>query len=376
MRASREALGVRKNAVVGPVKSICEAIFSESSVGSDLSQVQAMNISVILCTYNRCSSVAKALDSVARSEMPETVTWEVLVVDNNSNDKTREVVEDFCGGFPGRFRYCFEPKPGKSNALNTGIREAKGAILAFMDDDVLVSPTWLRSITAPLVQSDLAGAGGRIVAQQMPSIPDWLAMDGECAMEGVLALFDLGNEAKELNRPPYGTNMAFQSRVFEQYGGFRTDLGPRPGSELRDEDTEFGKRLLAAGEHLWYEPAAVVYHAVPENRLTKKYFLRFWYDQGRAWIRESANRNPVFGLPRWLFSIPLILMIPLPIKMYMWLVERDAKRRFFYKGVVWMTVGQIVELPKVWLAERARKRAESCVSTRSDRDGAVSGEIS
>ena len=103
-----------------------------------------MRITVILCTYNRCQSLAKAMESVAASVVPESVDWEVLVVDNNSSDQTREIVEGFCNRFPYRFRYLHELKQGKSNALNSGIRAAKGNLLAFMDDDVLVEPTWLK----------------------------------------------------------------------------------------------------------------------------------------------------------------------------------------------------------------------------------------
>ena len=67
----------------------------------------------------------------------------MLVVDNNSSDQTREVVEEFADRYPGRFRYLFEPQPGKSYALNSGIREARGTVLAFIDDDVTVEPSWL-----------------------------------------------------------------------------------------------------------------------------------------------------------------------------------------------------------------------------------------
>jgi glucosyl-dolichyl phosphate glucuronosyltransferase len=87
---------------------------------------QRSTISVILCTYNRYESLAKALESVAALRLPESVAWEVLVVDNNSHDRTREVVEEFCHRCPGHFGYAFEPQPGKSHALKTGIREARG----------------------------------------------------------------------------------------------------------------------------------------------------------------------------------------------------------------------------------------------------------
>src|ERR1700722_16738649 len=102
-----------------------------------------MIVSVIICTYNRCKSLATALESVAASKLPDSMDWEVLVIDNNSSDKTSEVAQGFCQRFPNRFRYFFEPRQGKSFALNTGIQAARGEVLAFTDDDVIVEPTWL-----------------------------------------------------------------------------------------------------------------------------------------------------------------------------------------------------------------------------------------
>jgi len=307
-----------------------------------------MDITVILCTYNRCQSLSKALESVAASQLPDSIEWEVLIVDNNSKDQTKQVAEGFCRLHPGRFRYWFEAKPGKSNALNTGIGEARGTILAFMDDDVLVAPTWLRNITAPLISGEWAGAGGRICAQEVVAPPPWLALEGPCSLAPMLALFDLGDQAIELKTPPFGTNMAFRKTIFGKLGGFRTDMGPSPGSELRNEDMEFGRRVMAAGERLWYEPSAVVYHAIPENRLTRRYLLRFWYDHGRAMARERGYRPSVYGIPRWCFSIPIMLARPFLINVQVWLKTKDPKTRFFNKGVVWMMMGEMVEMPRVW----------------------------
>lgn len=97
-----------------------------------------LDILVILCTYNRCEDLAGALQSIADSQVASSVTWEVLVVDNNSTDRTRDVVEGFSRQHSGRFRYLFEPKAGKSYALNAGIANARGKVLAFVDDDVNV----------------------------------------------------------------------------------------------------------------------------------------------------------------------------------------------------------------------------------------------
>ena len=125
-------------------ESAVPSCFSTPGLPAVSSRYKPMNITVILCTFNRSQSLVRALGSVVLSRLPEAVTWEVLVVDNNSCDQTREVVADFCARYPGRFRYVFESEPGKSNALNRGVAEAHGDVLAFMDDDVIVDPSGCR----------------------------------------------------------------------------------------------------------------------------------------------------------------------------------------------------------------------------------------
>ena len=296
-----------------------------------------MKITVILCTFNRCQSLSKALDSVAAQVLAESIEWEVVVVDNNSSDQTREVAEHYCRAYPGRFRYLFEPQQGKSHALNRGVREAEGNVLAFMDDDVTVESTWLHNVTAPLQHSTWAGVGGRIAPPLNFSPPSWLALEGPYNLGGILALFDKGRQGAELTEAPYGTNMAFRKEIFENYGLFRPDLGPSPGTEIRGEDTEFGRRVLKGGDRLWYEPSAVVHHTVPENRLRKEYFLRFLYDHGRASIREKGRRPTIW------FILSIVLR-SLRSRIIGWIVAFDPQKRFQHKCMVWMTFGQIVEI--------------------------------
>ena len=298
-----------------------------------------MRITVILCTYNRCRSLVRALESAAALKLPEADEWEILVVDNNSTDKTREVVANFCRQYPGRFRYLFEPRQGKSHALNAGIREAHADVLAFMDDDVTVDPEWLRNLTASLHGGYWAGAGGRILPQQTFRPPPWLLLSERYALSP-LALFDPGSDTVELFEAPFGTNMAFRRGMFDKHGGFRTDLGPRPGSEIRSEDSEFAHRLLMAGEHLRYEHSAVVYHAVPESRLQKRYFLNWWFDKARADIRAYGDlaRNKLH-----LKGVPLVLFRRLTAWTVRWLFASNPARRFSCKVKVWLVAGQIQE---------------------------------
>jgi glycosyltransferase involved in cell wall biosynthesis len=305
-----------------------------------------MKISVILCTFNRYESLAKALDSVAASTLSNSVEWEVLVIDNNSSDRTRDVVEEFCRRYPGRFRYVFEPRQGKSYALNRAVQEARGDILAFMDDDVTVERAWLQNLTAVLDNGEWAGTGGRTLPAEKFSPPRWLALDGPFSMGGILyAHFDLGDERRELDRAPYGTNMAFRKTMFERYGGFRTDLGPSPSREIPrpNEDTEFGRRIMAAGERLRYEPSAVVYHPVPRDRIRKEYLLTWWFDYGRAAVRETGKRPDIFGIPRYYLSIPKELARTLLVSLR-WILAMEPQRRFFLRAQAWYLTGQLVEV--------------------------------
>jgi len=312
-----------------------------------------MKISLILCTYNRSQSLKRALESIAASKVADSTQWEVLVVDNNSKDETHTVVQSFCNRYPDHFRYICELQQGLSHARNAGIRESVGQILAFTDDDIIVEPTWLQNLTAPLESGKWSAAGGRILPMNDFSCPAWLALQGEYNLGGVITINDLGDTAGETTKPPVGASMAFRREMFQKYGLFRTDLGRCGGKMLSNEDIEFGGRLLAGGEHIWYEASAVLYHEVPESRLTKSYFLQFWHGYGRAQIRQSANRSDVWGMPRWLFSVPMIVFNVLPARLRIWLFARDEKRRFFFKCTVWRTFGEIVELPRIWL-ERKR----------------------
>ena len=310
-----------------------------------------VTITVILCTYNRCQSLATTLGSLAASTLPGWIDWEVLVVDNNSSDQTRDVSEDFCLRYPGRFRYIFEPHPGKSFALNTGVREARGDVLAFTDDDVSVDPEWLQNLTACLIDDEFAGAGGRTLLTHPFSPPRWLTLTGPDNLGYVVApLFDRGSQRSELCEAPYGANMAYQKEMFEKYGLFRTDLGPSPDPKVPrpSEDTELGRRLMAAGERLCYEPSAIVYHPVHEDRVQKPFFLARFFDMGRAIVRESKPGPDILGISRRCFTFLRLIGTRLPIEILYWVLTPNPRHRFHQKCETWKTVGQIVESYRQW----------------------------
>ncbi len=358
-----------------------------------------MSIIVILCTYNRGKSLAKTLESIALSELDEPDAWEVLVVDNNSTDDTRDVVEDFCRRYPNRFRYLFERQQGKSHALNAGIRAARGDILAFTDDDTIVDPHWLENLTTKLQDGEFAGAAGRVIRTWTRQPPHWLSLKRPYEkMAFALVSFELDQDAGELlpGFQPVGANMAFRKEVFMRHGGFRTDLGPQgnetegsPGPEARHsaamggrrrqatahfhmwEDTELGERLMSRGERIRYEPSAVVYHPVSEGRLTKEYFLAWWFSRGRDVVRIVPDRGPVCGIPRRYVRMARFTARLLWMSLG-WLLAFKPHQRFYCKLMAWEMAGAMLGGYEHWFGTRiggevsAKPRPEHASDLRSD----------
>jgi len=300
--------------------------------------VNPPKITVILCTHNRARTLATALESIASQTIPQSIGWEVVVVDNNSSDETLQVVQDHQKRHPERFRYFFESQPGISHARNSGIREARGEILAFIDDDETAAPDWLQNLTANLHNGEWSGAGGRILSQWHSARPRWFS-DQSALTLAPLAMFDRGSLDGQLTESPFGANMAFRKEVFNQYGGFRIDLGRIGKGMLSGEDSEFGQRVLAAGKRLRYEPSAVTYHPVEEYRVNRKYFLKWWFNKGMSDVRICGNQPADMCV----FGIPLRLLLALAGESLRWMVALEPSERFIGKLKVWSCAGQIYE---------------------------------
>jgi len=295
---------------------------------------------VIIATYNRAATLRATLESLAQQRVPDGFDWELIVVDNNSKDSTRQVIQAFAAGAPMRVRHLFEARQGKTFALNSAIADAKGAILAFTDDDVVVDPQWLGSLVTRLRDSGCACAGGRIVPAWQHPKPEWLETSGPYRLGSVVVSMDLGDEpCWFVDTLPLGANMAITADALHRVGLFRTDLGPAAGSEIRGEDSDICRRLLAAGERILYAPDAIVFHPVDERRLERTYFERYYFDQGRAITREEGIPGEAIcygGVPR--YQIP-----PACRRLVSWVLSTDVKRRFYHKLQLWYTLGRMAE---------------------------------
>lgn len=293
-----------------------------------------MDITVIICTFNRASVLNTTLSSLRSLQVPTSLEWELLVIDNNSSDSTREVVDNFAAASGLNVRYVFEKRQGKSYALNTGIGAASGNIVAFADDDVAFHPEWLINLTKTLEDYDCIAVGGRIVPVWNAPVPAWLQMEGQQA----IGHFDLGEKHQEIDYA-HGANGAFKRKAFEKYGLFQVETGPDGKLRGGHEDDEFGARLRRQGERIMYAPRAIVYHPVETEKLNKRYFRKWFYDTGRTmmwariWPRETVL---YFGIPRFLFAA-------LVRNCLQWPLTTDQKRRFRRECQAWRAAGGILE---------------------------------
>ena len=307
-----------------------------------------MHVSVIVATYNRAPSLRKTLETFAKLVCPADLNWELIIVDNNSNDDTKQVANQCANSGRVRVRYVFEKRQCKSAALNAGIGAAQGEFIAFTDDDVLLHQDWLTSLARTFARFGGAAVAGRIVPTWVQKKPEWLEIDGQQAVVN----FELGEEFKEIELPPIGANCAFRKDVFARYGLFRLDLGVR-GSQhtITCEDTEFGMRLLRAGEKIIYCPDAIVYHPVDPKRITKKYFLDWYYYNGVSLTRTAGP--PAFGV--FYFGVPRWFYRELGDHLARWMVTLDKNRRFHWKLRTYRTVGAIIESYRL---SKAREMSE------------------
>ena len=218
------------------------------------------------------------LNSLQDAVVPDHLLCEFIVVDNNSHDDTRLVFKEAEKHYKSKIRYVFEDKRGISYARNRGIREAKGEIIAFTDDDVIVDKHWIQRIDLAFKEhDDAACVGGRILPIFEIPRPKWL----KSKLYMFLGMLDHGDSPAYLDVPDiWGANFAVKSEMFKKYGLFDSKLGRRPGKLYSGEETEFLWRLKNGGEKLLYYPLSIIYHHVPADRMSKSYLRKWLFDQG------------------------------------------------------------------------------------------------
>lgn len=236
----------------------------------------------------------RTLDALAKCNH-EGFVLEILVVDNGSTSALQEVHQSIADSYP-LVQYHYLPTMGLSNARNYGMEQSKGSIVAYFDDDSIVHANWFEEAHRFFACCPDAGAiGGKIYLEGEKIILDQLKPHEKL----MLSAFDLGDQIKELtyNNYPRGTNIAFRKLTLEQAKGFNTQLGRKGEQLLSYEEIELCYRLQKNGHFIYYVPKLEVTHIIKTNRISKKWFIKraFWQGRSEA-IFDYLHRSSAY---RW-----------------------------------------------------------------------------
>lgn len=255
----------------------------------------ACSCSIIICTRNRAESLKQTLYSVLQQQYDDDKA-EVIVVDNGSTDQTQRIVESFVSATPYYpVRYVLESTLGLSHARNCGMKQARGEIVIFLDDDALPRKTnWVQRLVSAYNDPRVSAAGGDLE----PIWPDGMRP----VWVHDLLLYSLGltqfdhAEITETHYPlyPWGANLSYRKERIQRLGGFAPQLGRMGDTLLSGEETELCLRLEKAGEKIVYVPDAVVDHVIAPGRVTIESFKHHAACQGISEARiEVAHLTRV-----------------------------------------------------------------------------------
>ena len=275
--------------------------------------MSAPRVSFIICTYNRDVYIRRSMESVAHQDADGHL-FELVLVNNKSTDRTDVICREFAAAFPHlAFTYVIEENQGLSHARNRGIKEAKGDILVYLDDDAFAEKDFVREMISfydahPQVQC----TGGKTIPLFEDGKPKWMSH----FLMPLVAAVDLGSVAKPFSRTqfPIGANMAIRRAAIEEVGLFDTALG-RKGKNLQGgEEKDMFNRIRAKGHQPWYLPTTVAHHIIPASRMTVDYIRKQARGIGfseavrtRAIGYAALGRKHMAELMKWIASMGLFL---------------------------------------------------------------------
>ena len=264
-------------------------VFHRNRNMEHLKGVVSLEVSVVICAYTetRWGELLASLNSVQSQTYPAREV--IVVIDHNPAllERLRAQRRDITV-------IANQEARGLSGARNTGISAARGEIIAFMDEDATAEPDWLACLVAAYTHPSVLGAGGAVEPVWLAGRPGWFPEEFDWVV---------GCTYRGLPRSPatvrnlIGCNMSLRREVFQQVGGFRTDMGRIGTLPVGCEETELCIRALQrwpAGE-LVYNPSAKVHHRVPATRGSARYFFSRCYSEGLSkaqvarWVGSQAG---------------------------------------------------------------------------------------
>jgi glycosyltransferase involved in cell wall biosynthesis len=260
------------------------------------------DFTVAIPTYNGAERLPLVLDKLGSQIVVEGLSWEAIVVDNNSNDDTAEVVKTYQKqwNYPFPLRYCFEPQQGLAFARQKAVTEAKGELIGFLDDDNLPEANWVAAGYKFGQSHPKVGAYGSKIVGDFEVTPP----ENFNRIATFLALIDRGKSAKLYDSKkkmfPPGAGLIVRKSVWLENVPAKLMLSGRvAGKMLASEDLEALRYIQGGGWEIWYNPEMVVHHLIPKGRLEKEYLMKLCYGIGLAsyptrTINLSLWQKPIF----------------------------------------------------------------------------------
>ena len=226
--------------------------------------MNTIDVSIVVCTYNRAELLRGALASLTALRTDGRWNYEIVVVNNASTDDTAEVIEQTSQHAAIPVRGVYESRKGIACARNCGIREARGRWIAFFDDDQIADVDWLLELVDMAERKAVRCVGGAVRLQM--SAVACAGLPRVCrSLLGESAPIDAPTRFCRKLAPGTGSLLIHRT-VFDEIGLFDETL------REAGEDTDLNRRMQAAKIDGWFNPAAIVYHAVPAYRLAEDYF--------------------------------------------------------------------------------------------------------
>ena len=271
-------------------------------------------LSVVVCTYNRDNYLQQCLDHLSKQTALKEL-FEVLVIDNNSTDRTPQVCEDFGTTHQEiQFEYFVEPSQGLSYCRNRGISESSGEIISYIDDDALADTDYASNLISYFQHyPEVDAIGGKVTPIYEGQEPRWMSK----YLLPLVAALNMGMSSKPFTgrKFPIGANMAFRRSVLMEIGAFRTELG-RIGSYLGSgEEKDMFYRLKKQYKLIHYVPSVHVFHSsIPDDRLEPAYIKKMAQGIGKSEAIRTRQGSLSIALSKWLeefFKIGATAMLSL-----------------------------------------------------------------
>jgi glycosyltransferase involved in cell wall biosynthesis len=242
-------------------------------------------VSVVICTFNRAEVLRGALQTLSEQTINKS-DYEVLVVDNNSQDSTPDLAGTFCRNHPN-IRYLSETRQGLSHARNRGWQEAKGLYVAYVDDDCKMPSEWLKIAMKIIDRIGPAVFGGPAYAFYNSPKPYW--------WKDSYGTYEQSPGPRPLRPLEYlqGNNIFFRRKILESMNGFDPGLGMSEKNLGYHEETELQRRIRKTMSHelIYYDPKLYVFHLVRPEQMTSRWILNSAFAYGCYSYRVFQDNN-------------------------------------------------------------------------------------